>query len=113
MFFLAVGVYADETHPCLKHANGCDGEFKDVAVNYTIVSGDWGFLLRGSVMTGENGFFDLYLPKKEGYIATFTVYCKEGAGFIPKRPGVFELRHRYPGSVKVSVRSPEWIDGSQ
>lgn len=31
-------------------------------------------------MTGENGFFDLYLPKKEGYLATFTVYCKEGAG---------------------------------
>lgn len=42
MFILAVGVYADETHSCLKHADGCDAEFKDVAVNYTIVSGDGG-----------------------------------------------------------------------
>lgn len=42
MFILAVGVYADETHSCLKHADGCDAEFKDVAVNYTSVSGDGG-----------------------------------------------------------------------
>ena len=42
MFFLAVGVYADETHPCFKHADGCDAGFKDVTVNYTFVSGDGG-----------------------------------------------------------------------
>ena len=87
MFFLAVGVYANETHPCPKHADGCDAEFKNVPVDYTIVSDDGEFILQDSAMTGENGFFDLYLPKGKDYIATFTVENKSGVGIITTKEG--------------------------
>ena len=87
MFFLALGVHANETRPCLRHADRCDAELKNVSVDYTIASGDGAFILRGSVMTEEKGFFGLYFPKGAGYIAKFTVNGKEGAGIIPTRPG--------------------------
>ncbi len=87
MFFLAVGVYANETHPCPKHSDGCDAEFKNVALNYTIISDNGEFILQDSAMTGENGFFDLYLPKGKYYIATFTVEDKSGVGIITTRGG--------------------------
>ena len=87
MFFLAIGVYANETHPCPKHADGCDAEFKNLLVDYTIVSGDGEVIIQDSAMTGENGFFDLYLPKGKEYIATFIVNGKEGVGIIPTNSG--------------------------
>jgi hypothetical protein len=87
MFFLAVGLYSNETHPCPKHADSCDAEYKNVPVDYAIVSGDGEFILRDSALTGENGFFDLYLPKGKEYIATFTVDRKEGVGIIPTKHG--------------------------
>jgi hypothetical protein len=87
MFFLAIGVYANETHPCPMHADSCDAEFKKLPVDYTIVSGDGEFILRDSAITGDNGFFDLYLPKGKDYIATFSVEGKKGVGIIPTKKG--------------------------
>jgi len=88
MFYLAVGLYAYRTHPCPKHIEAeCDAEFKNVLVNYTILSDDGEFLLEDSTTTRENGFFDLYLPKGKAYVATFTVDGKEGVGTIPTTPG--------------------------
>jgi len=88
MFYLAVGLYAYQTHPCPKHIEDeCDAEFKNVLVNYTIVSEDKKYLLQDSAITRENGFFDLYLPKGKAYVATFTVDGKEGVGIIPTKPG--------------------------
>jgi hypothetical protein len=88
MFYLAVGLYAYQTHPCPKHIEeDCEAEFKNALVDYTIVSDDGEFLLQDSTTTRENGFFDLYLPKGKEYNATFTVDGKKGVGMIPTKPG--------------------------
>ena len=52
-----------------------------------IVSDNREFILQDSAMTGENGFFDLYLPKGKDYIATFTVENKSGVGIITTKEG--------------------------
>lgn len=83
MFFIYVGLYANDTHPCLTHSDTCDAEFKKMVVDYTISSLDGKFFLQDSAMTGENGFLDLSLPKNKDYFARFTVNGKVGVGFIP------------------------------
>ena len=88
MFYLAVGLYAYQTHPCPKHIEeDCEAEFKNALVNYTILSDDKEFFIQDSAITRENGFFDLYLPKGKSYVASFTVDGKKGAGIFPTTPG--------------------------
>jgi hypothetical protein len=87
MFFLAVGLYENETHPCPVHVDSCQAEFDSTVLNYTVVSGDDEYIQQDTARTGENGFFDIYLPKGKDYIATFTVEGKTGVGIVSTRKG--------------------------
>jgi hypothetical protein len=85
MFYLAVGLYENKTHPCPRHEFTCLAEFKSALLNFTIVSGDGNYVLSDTIMTEDNGFFDLYLPKDKDYIASFTIDGKSGVGVITTR----------------------------
>jgi hypothetical protein len=85
MFYLAVGLYENKTHPCPKHEPTCLAEFRSTLLNFTIVSGDGTYAISDTLKTEGNGFFDLYLPKDEDYIATFTIDGKSGVGIITTR----------------------------
>jgi hypothetical protein len=87
MFYLAVGLYENETHPCPTHEITCLAEFKSAPLNFTIVSLDGTYIMSETIITDDNGFFDLYLPKNKEYISTFTIDGKSGGGAFTTKKG--------------------------
>jgi hypothetical protein len=85
MFYLAIGLYENKTHPCPRHELTCLAEFRTTLLNFTIVSGDGKYSISDTIKTEDNGFFDLYLPKDKDYIASFTIDGKSGVGIITTR----------------------------
>jgi hypothetical protein len=87
MFFVSIGPYENKTHSCPEHVDSCKAEFALSDLNYTIMSKDGEYTIQGTIITGENGFFDLYLPKGKDYIATLTLNDKKGIGIIQTKRG--------------------------
>ena len=85
-FFLSIGLYENNTHPCTIHSVTCTAEFKSTNVNFTITSQSGNFLITGISKTNENGFLDLNLPKGENYTVTFTIDGKQGEGIVSTEP---------------------------
>lgn len=63
---VSVAPYRNRTHPCVEHSIvGCRGEIPGRAFDVTVTVGSGEVLLSESVTTGDNGFFELWLPRDE------------------------------------------------
>jgi hypothetical protein len=83
VFYLSVGLYQNETHPCFNHdIVKCKAEFKGEEVTFYIKSYNSSYEIHGSGFTTAQGFLDLYLPKDQTYFAEFEVKDLEGSGVI-------------------------------
>jgi len=88
VFYLSVGLYQNETHPCFTHdVFGCEAEFKGEEVTFHIKAQDSSYEIYGSGFTTAKGFLDLYLPKDQTYSAEFKVRNLNGSGVITTTQG--------------------------
>jgi hypothetical protein len=62
-----IAPYATFTHPCGTHGGGCQAEFPNLQVNYTITSNDGSVNVDGTGTTLSNGFFTVNVPYHKSY----------------------------------------------
>ncbi|KKK44909.1 hypothetical protein LCGC14_0490360 [marine sediment metagenome] len=56
-----IAPYVSRTHTCYTHASGCDAQFPNQLINYTVWNNDGTINITSSAITGGNGFFRLDL----------------------------------------------------
>lgn len=70
-FFVSFAPYLTTTHPCEIHSlTGCQGEMADTDIEVKIVEADGEVHVNKMMMTMENGFVDLWLPRDREYTMT-------------------------------------------
>lgn len=70
-FFVSIAPFMTYTHPCGNHSlTGCQGELVHSEFDVRIEDEKGNVVLDDKVKTGENGFFDLWLPNNQKYMIT-------------------------------------------
>lgn len=71
--FVSLAPYVDHTHPCTTHyMSGCQGELVEVAFAVRALLADGTLLFDETLRTGANGFLDLWLPRDQVVLLSFS-----------------------------------------
>lgn len=74
-FFVSIAPYYEVTHPCAIHSlTGCQGELPGEAFDLVVEDETGTRVMETEVVTGDNGFIDLWLPRN----GTFQVTISHG-----------------------------------
>lgn len=72
-FFVSIAPFKDITHPCTNHSlTGCQGELEQESFDIYIADSEGNIVIEEKLMTGENGFIDLWLPRNEQFNITIS-----------------------------------------
>src|SRR5699024_5116840 len=68
LFFVSFAPYIDTTHPCETHSlSGCQGEMVNEDVEVVIKTEDGEIIFDETMLTGVNGFINLWVTRDQTY----------------------------------------------
>jgi hypothetical protein len=68
---VSIAPYRTQTHPCAIHSiSGCQGEITDRPFEVTVIDLDGELVFTGTVTTGNNGFFEIPLPRNREFMVS-------------------------------------------
>ncbi|WP_214484291.1 CueP family metal-binding protein [Bacillus sp. SM2101] len=72
-FFVSIAPYVKNTHPCTNHSlTGCQGELANEQFDVVIVDASGNIIIEETMVSGENGFIDMWLPRDKEYEVRIT-----------------------------------------
>lgn len=72
-FFVSIEPYVNQTHPCTYHSlTGCQGEMAKKEFKVYIKDSNGNIVINKKMMSQENGFIDLWVPRNENYSIIIT-----------------------------------------
>ncbi|MGM7682899.1 CueP family metal-binding protein [Cytobacillus sp. Hm23] len=72
-FFVSFAPYVKNTHPCTNHSlTGCQGELANEQFDVVIVDASGNIIIEETMVSGENGFIDMWLPRDKEYEVRIT-----------------------------------------
>ncbi|NBI30207.1 CueP family metal-binding protein [Chengkuizengella marina] len=67
-FFVSIAPYINNTHPCTNHnLTSCQGELVNETFEVLIKDSTGNVIVEESLVSGKNGFFDMWLPRDKEY----------------------------------------------
>ncbi|NDI35790.1 CueP family metal-binding protein [Chengkuizengella sediminis] len=67
-FFISIAPYIDKTHPCTTHnLTSCQGELANETFDVVIEDSTGNVIVEESIVSGKNGFLDMWLPRDKEY----------------------------------------------
>jgi len=80
---VSVAPYLTRTHPCTTHyLSGCQGELVGAPFGVIASRADGTVVMDETVVSGVNGFVDLWLPREEGIVLELTLDRYAVQGFV-------------------------------